>query len=109
MIRIPSVSKIPTGIKLTNIWYKKKLNKLSEAVWKPANSTLRVYSHIKVSYIDVRTGQTKCTAKNYHFVEFVGDQYFTLLNKNLTFDAVVENFGGSGSKEDCIQMVVSRR
>lgn len=105
MIKIPSASKVPTSIKLSNIWYKKKLNKHSEAVWKPANSTIRVYSLIKVSYIDVRTGQTKCTAKNYHFVRFVGEQYFTLLDRNFTFDAVVENFGGSGSKEDCIEMV----
>ena len=100
-----SEAPIPTSIKVTNDWYRKKLNKLDKPVWRLVNTTIRVYSHLKISYIELETGRSKCTDRGFEFVQFRGDQYFTLYDKNFTFDALVENYGGYGSKGDCVEIV----
>ena len=102
---MPSEAPIPTSIKVTNDWYRKKLNKLDKPVWRLVNTTIRVYSHLKIRYIDLETGLSKCIDRGFDFVPFRGDQYFTLYDKNFTFDSLVENYGGYGSKGDCVEIV----
>ena len=65
---------------------------------------MRIYSHLRIRYIDMELGREKCTEQQFDFVPFHGIQYFTLLDRNFTFDALVENYGGYGSKDACIEV-----
>ena len=65
---------------------------------------MRIYSHLRIRYIDSELGKAKCNEQQYDFVAFHGTQYFTLLDRNFTFDGLVENYGGYGSKDACIEV-----